>query len=196
MILGLTGVRGSGKDTLADYLVERYDFKKIAFADPIREKVKFLLQLKTDKEYDTIKRAQLFWDKDHDLFRYDAIRPRYDALDGRHLVREIGMLMLSYDKNQFTNYVTTEISRNVSKFHYVVTDLRMEHEHDCLKRLDAYIVKINTGKVNTDDHVTEVGFDGERCDYTIDNIDRDLQMFEFNVDTMMQERFNVYPSSK
>ena len=116
MILGLTGARGSGKDTLADHLVERYDFKRIAFADPVREKVKFLLQLKNDKEYDTIKRAQLFWEKDFNLFRYDAI-------DGRHLVREIGMLMLSYDKNQFTNYVTTEISRNVSKFHYVVTSL-------------------------------------------------------------------------
>ena len=50
MILGLTGVRGSGKDTLADHLVERYNFKRIAFADPVREKVKFLLQLNSDEE--------------------------------------------------------------------------------------------------------------------------------------------------
>ena len=42
MILGLAGPRGGGKDTLADYLVEDYSFKRIAFADPIREQVKFL----------------------------------------------------------------------------------------------------------------------------------------------------------
>ena len=58
MILGLTGVRGSGKDTLADHLVERYNFKRIAFADPVREKVKFLLQLNSDEEYDKVKRTQ------------------------------------------------------------------------------------------------------------------------------------------
>ena len=50
MILGLTGPPGSGKDTLADYLVEKYNFKRVAFADPIRAQVKFLLQLKTDNE--------------------------------------------------------------------------------------------------------------------------------------------------
>ena len=107
MILGLTGVRGSGKDTLADHLVERYNFKRIAFADPVREKVKFLLQLNSDDEYDRVKRTQLYWERHSDSVRY---------IDGRHLVREIGMLMLSYDQEQFTNYVTTEISRYIEKF--------------------------------------------------------------------------------
>lgn len=36
-IIGLTGPSGSGKDTVADYLVEAYGFVKRSFADPIYE---------------------------------------------------------------------------------------------------------------------------------------------------------------
>lgn len=35
-IIGLTGEAGSGKDTIADYLVEHHDFRKISFAEPLR----------------------------------------------------------------------------------------------------------------------------------------------------------------
>jgi len=35
-IIGLTGAAGSGKDTIADYLVDHHDFRKISFAEPLR----------------------------------------------------------------------------------------------------------------------------------------------------------------
>lgn len=35
-IIGLTGAAGSGKDTIADYLVDYHDFRKISFAEPLR----------------------------------------------------------------------------------------------------------------------------------------------------------------
>lgn len=37
MIIGIAGYARSGKDTIADILVERHDFTKIAFADKLRE---------------------------------------------------------------------------------------------------------------------------------------------------------------
>lgn len=37
MILGLSGYARSGKDTVAEYLVEKYGFVRMAFADPMRE---------------------------------------------------------------------------------------------------------------------------------------------------------------
>jgi len=39
IILGLAGQAGAGKDTVADYLVERYDFVKFAFSDALYAEV-------------------------------------------------------------------------------------------------------------------------------------------------------------
>lgn len=36
MIIGISGQAGSGKDTCADFLVEEYDFAKVALADPLK----------------------------------------------------------------------------------------------------------------------------------------------------------------
>lgn len=36
MILGLSGHAGSGKDTMADHLVEKYNFTKVSLADPLK----------------------------------------------------------------------------------------------------------------------------------------------------------------
>ena len=37
MIFGITGFKGTGKDTVADYLVEHHDFHKISFADKLKD---------------------------------------------------------------------------------------------------------------------------------------------------------------
>lgn len=37
MIIGLSGYAQSGKDTIANHLVEHYGYTKVSFADPIRE---------------------------------------------------------------------------------------------------------------------------------------------------------------
>lgn len=36
MFIGLMGAKGSGKDSVADILVEHHDYIKVAFADPLR----------------------------------------------------------------------------------------------------------------------------------------------------------------
>jgi hypothetical protein len=38
-VLAISGWKGSGKDTLANYLIEDHGFKRIAFADPLKDAV-------------------------------------------------------------------------------------------------------------------------------------------------------------
>lgn len=45
MIIGLTGNLGSGKDTVADYLVDNYGFRKVGFSDQLYEAVEALLNI-------------------------------------------------------------------------------------------------------------------------------------------------------
>ena len=47
-LIGLTGRAGTGKDTIADFLVETHGFVKLAFADPIKDGIKAMLGLSGD----------------------------------------------------------------------------------------------------------------------------------------------------
>ena len=59
VLIGLIGFKFSGKDTFADFLVQHYEFKKIAFATPLKRackelfllKEEFIEKCKTDSEF-------------------------------------------------------------------------------------------------------------------------------------------------
>lgn len=42
MIIGLSGKAGSGKDTVGDYIAKKYNFAKMAFADPVKRTARML----------------------------------------------------------------------------------------------------------------------------------------------------------
>lgn len=162
-IIALTGPKGSGKDTVAQTIVdiagELFDVKTIAFADPIKQAVQHIFQLDTSsvEQYDILKRSELNW---HSTFK----------ADGRHVVREIGMLMRSYNEDQFTNYVEQEILNSNEAWNvWVVTDLRFNNEYNLMKKFSAKIVKVTRPGYNYDGHVTEQGFNDSFVDYIIEN---------------------------
>ena len=37
ILIGLSGKKGSGKDTVAEFLIKHHNFTRIAFADPIKD---------------------------------------------------------------------------------------------------------------------------------------------------------------
>lgn len=52
VIVCMSGKAGSGKDTVADYLVEKYGFKRMAFADPLRDIVQLVFALDYNSVWD------------------------------------------------------------------------------------------------------------------------------------------------
>lgn len=163
IVIALTGPKGSGKDRVAEIIKENlgslYSVKNIAFADPIKKAVQhiFCLSPHDVNEYDNIKRTDLRWNP-------------MCSVPGRHVVREIGMLMRDYDTEQFVRYVEKEIKENsVPNSIWVVTDLRFDNEYTLLKKLSAVIVKVTRPNYYYDGHITERGFDDTLVDYVIDN---------------------------
>jgi hypothetical protein len=91
------------------------------------------------------------------------------TVSGRHVVREIGMLMRYYNSNQFIDYVEDRVNF-LTQVNYIVTDLRFDNELEFLKRKNAFIVKVVREQYTpTDLHITERGFDDSQCDVVIYN---------------------------
>ena len=169
-IIALTGPKGSGKDTVAGLIARQYhNVNTIAFADPIKKVINNLFELdpSNNDQYDAFKRTQITYQL-----------PGYlsHAVQGRELVREIGMLMRSYDEKQFTNYVVNEIRYKPDDI-WVVSDLRFDNEYMILKSLGAKIISIKRPSYEYDGHITERGFNDSLVDYTIVN-DGDLNYLD------------------
>jgi pyruvate dehydrogenase E1 component alpha subunit len=58
MLVGICGRAGAGKDTIGDYLIQKYNFKKISLADPIKRLVKDVFVLDDHTVYDRVAREQ------------------------------------------------------------------------------------------------------------------------------------------
>jgi hypothetical protein len=170
LVIALTGPKGSGKDTVADIIYRKYKqdwftVNRTAFADPIKQVVQHIFNLSPHgtHQYDAFKRTDI-------TFKLEGHMP--STVPGRHVVREIGMLMRNYDEKQFNKYVYDKVTSgnfNANRIE-IITDLRFDNEYTMLKNdLGAKIVKIKRPDYHYDGHITERGFDDELVDYVINN---------------------------
>ncbi len=186
MIVALTGPKGSGKDTVGRLICEmypQYNPATIAFADPIKSIVQHIFDLDSSNndQYDLFKRTKL-----------EYTLPGYlsHAVDARHVVREIGMLMRSYDAQQFNNYVAETIKNEPNRL-WVVTDMRFDNEYIMLKKLGAKTVKIIRPSYDYECHITERGFDDHLVDTKLMN-DGDVDYLKIRVESVMRGIIEEY----
>jgi hypothetical protein len=178
-VIALTGPKGSGKDTVGALIKEtykQYDPETIAFADPVKQAVRHIFNLGDESaySYDRLKRATLKL-KDEECFY---------TIEGRRLVREIGMLMRSYDEKQFTQYVFDTINKHPDRL-WIITDMRFDNEYCFVKnRLNAKMIKIIRPKYDYDGHITERAFDDHLVDKVLMN-DGDLQYLKYRTASVM-----------
>jgi len=185
-IIALTGAKGSGKDTVCDlmqalstpidYAGWRVPVRRIAFADPIKRQIDHIFNLNTSSndQYDLFKRSVL---------NYNIAEQETRSVEARHVVREIGMLMRSYDDKQFVNYVRAAINDEPDVV-WVITDLRFDNEYMMLREMGAIITKVIRPQVDSDGHITERGFGDHMVDKIIMN-DGNMEYLETRVEWTM-----------
>jgi hypothetical protein len=162
-VIAVTGLKGSGKNTVANHIIDLYEethqIKTVAFADPIRKQIEHIFSLNgSDKQYDSFKRSTMLFNVGY---------PGSQSIYSRRAVREIGMLMRSYDEGQFVTYVHNKIISEKDKV-WIITDLRFENELDYLMSINAFIIKV-ARDVPQDDHITEAGIDDKFCNVILNN---------------------------
>lgn len=138
--IALTGYPGTGKDAAAAELVRSYGFRRLAFADALKQEL-----LDLDPEYKDL--ADLEWCKRHDV---SSTREKLQNLG--MVFRRIGGPGYWIDKLMET------LDRECEWEHVVVTDVRMPNEAYALRALGFELVAVDRegfGPVNQ--HASEEG---------------------------------------
>lgn len=179
MLIGITGKAGAGKDTIGDYLVQKYKFEKIALADPIKRLVQDVFALDHHTVYDRVAREQ-------PLQRW----PKWTV---RKLLQFIGTELFRQNVDDAVWVKSLWYKIQDDKCHnYVVTDIRFPNE------LSYFIENAKKGeffciKVKRPGYEGEVGLKGhasEAYDLSGDieiNNQHNIECLYNNVDKIMTD---------
>jgi hypothetical protein len=137
MIIGITGERQTGKNTLANYI--QYSNNLISTRRHIIEIKSFAAKLKSlcQEMFPLIKNM--------DYYEYNPIDkeieiPKY-KMSPRDIWIKVGQELRTINPDVFVEYLINNIT-NFDR-HYIISDVRFQNEIDHLKKANAVIIKLN-----------------------------------------------------
>jgi len=158
MIIGLLGYAQSGKDTVANILVEEYGYTRVAFADKIRELL-YEMNPKVTVGYDIHTTLQLMVDHSS----WDEAKQNPDV---RAMLQNIGVGARKVFGDEF--WVMQALRQVHFEGNYVITDVRFANEAKRIKQYDnAQLWRVKREGVEAvNSHVSET----ELAVYKVDQI--------------------------
>jgi hypothetical protein len=142
MIIGICGLIGSGKDTIADYLTKDHNFVKISFADKLKDAVaemfnwdRELLDGKTDASRLWREQEDPFWTKELGK----SVTPRYVLqVFGTECMRG------GFYDGIWVSLVKKKLLEN-PKINWVIPDVRFENEANMIKEVNGQVWWVKRG---------------------------------------------------
>ena len=158
MLIGLLARRTYGKDTIADYLVENYGYKKVPLASPLKEACRVLFNF--DDE-------QLYGSQKETIDPNWGIAPRqmFQYLGTDILRNDISRIMPDIKDNFWVNNIKIQYEKALEKdpnTRFIISDVRFQNEVDVIHQLGGKVVKIERNlNINdtTDTHESEKSID-------------------------------------
>ena len=153
VIIGLTGYAQSGKDSVANILVQVYGFTRVAFADPIRD-----LLYETNPMLKEGYRVQGLVD----VYGWDKVKVDYP--EARDLLQRLGVGARKTFGDMF--WVQQALRKVSFEGNYVIPDVRFPNEAKAIRQYDnAQVWRIKrNGVLPVNLHVSETAMDGEKVD--------------------------------
>ena len=144
MIIGICGLIGSGKDTIADFLVKENNFEKLSFADKLKDSVaemfdwdRQLLDGKTDESRTWREQADKFWSKEMGK----DITPR-------HVLQVFGTECM---RDGFYDGVWVSLAKKKildnPETNWVIPDVRFDNEANMIKEIDGEVWWVKRGQI-------------------------------------------------
>ena len=191
-IIGVVGIKRSGKDTIADYMIKEYEYTRYSFADPIKRGA---------IEMFGFTEAQM-WGSTEDK---ETVDPRWNV-SPRKMLQLMGTELFQYDIHKYMDEGEFPVGRAVwvhkfklwyqDQIQYnpdlkvVIADVRFLHEAKMITELGGKLVRVERPELTKNDtHASEVELEQIKADITIVN-DKTLDDLYANVDKQV---FNNEP---
>ncbi len=157
MIFGISGKRGVGKTTLANYLVRHHGFVKVSLAGPIREIAQTLLPFERT-DFTDPNRKEKPWGE-------------YEWTP-RDFLLHLGEFMRYHVPDYWLNIALDQCSK--PGVHYVFDDMRFPNEAEAIKKTGGKLIRLNRQeKLNPYgknlDIASETALDDYKFDFVIDD---------------------------
>lgn len=161
MLIGVLGKKYHGKDTIADYLCQNYNFTKLTLAEPLKDICKTLFQF-TDQQLN----SEL---KDVIDLRYGVTPRKIMQYIGTDILRnDIQRIIPNIQQNLWVNILINKIKSLEGNI--VISDVRCENEILRIREEGGIIIKVvRPSVVNDDEHETEKNIDHFEGDYEVEN---------------------------
>jgi hypothetical protein len=161
-VLGLSGWARSGKDTIADYLVDVEGYTKVSFAQPMKEAMYRLNpRITVNEVQNTALRVGI------DVYGWDGLKERSPDIRGllQRFGTEVGREM--FGENFWVDYALNAIEDG-SKV--VFSDVRFPNEADAIRQLGGKVYRVERAGVQAaNEHISEHALDGYKFDGRIQN---------------------------
>lgn len=142
MLIGLAGLKESGKSTVAKYLSAKHNYVEYEFARPLKEAIKFTFDMTED---------QLYVNK-------EIVDPRYN-LTPRQIMQKFGTDFIRdmIDPDFFLNKFEYWHKSNSSNSNVVISDVRFPNELNRIHKLGGkvYLIERTNCDRKQDVHVSE-----------------------------------------
>lgn len=174
MLIAIHGFKQSGKDTLADLLVREYGFKKVAFADRLKEALHLIFDVPRDwlwgSDEDKQKLTRVAWNDFEDIDWSDKDDSTF--LSVRELMQIFATeICRSKIPGIWYRYLPIRSDENL-----VISDLRFTNEAEFLKQNQAVLIKVKRPGAEGGEHESEAGLPDSTMDHVLLN-DADLESF-------------------
>jgi hypothetical protein len=180
-LIGILGKSLSGKTTVTNYIVNNYGWTEKAMADPLKELCKILFLLSDNQ-------LTIEEEKERSDPRWYGCSPRtmYKYVGTELFRKQLNKIMPGIGEDVFVRHLDLWLNQkeNVSKC-IIISDCRFQNEVDYLKKIGAYIIKINRSSTDKKDKHESENIDSIKgYDIVIEN-DGSLQQLYSNIDKII-----------
>ncbi len=183
LIIGLCGKKGSGKDTVGNYLVENYGFVRIAFADPLKEACKIVFGFSQEQLHGNKKETP-------DGFWIHTPREIMQVVGTELFRKELPKHCKYIDDNIWINAANKKLQELQKKGHkrFVFTDVRFNNEaRSIMNKKGVKSMMWNISRLypsGGESHESEAGIDSRYISKCVRNMGTFENLFE-KIDRLM-----------